>query len=90
MTQRSRYQTALFLLPAGAWFFVMLVLPLVVVFVFSFGERAAAGGYVPAFTVEQYANLPARWTAFANTLTLAPLGTILSLIIAYPLARRTD
>ena len=56
------------------------------VLVFSFGEREAAGGYVPAFTLEQYANLPARWTAFRNTLMLAPLGTVLSLLIAYPLA----
>lgn len=64
----------------------MLVLPLLFVLVFSFGERAAAGGYVPAFTFEQYANLPARGTAFLNTLMLAPLGTFLSLIIAYPLA----
>ncbi len=64
----------------------MLVLPLCFVLVFSFGERAPAGGYVPAFTFEQYANLPARGAAFLNTLTLAPLGTILSLVIAYPLA----
>ncbi len=64
----------------------MLALPLLVVFVFSFGERGAAGGYVPAFTLEQYANLPARWTAFKNTLILAPLGTIAALVIAYPLA----
>jgi spermidine/putrescine transport system permease protein len=64
----------------------MLVLPLAVVFVFSFGERGPAGGYVPAFTLEQYANLPARLTAFKNTLILAPLGTLAALIIAYPLA----
>jgi spermidine/putrescine transport system permease protein len=64
----------------------MLVLPLSVVFVFSFGERAPSGGYVPAFTFEQYANLPARFTAFKNTLTLAPLGTLAALLIAYPLA----
>jgi spermidine/putrescine transport system permease protein len=64
----------------------MLVLPLCFVLVFSFGERAPAGGYVPAFTFEQYANLPARGTAFLNTLLLAPLGTALSLLIAYPLA----
>ena len=83
--QRRRI-TWLLLAPAGLWFAVMLVLPLCFVLVFSFGERAAAGGYVPAFTFEQYANLPARWTAFTNTLTLAPLGTLLSLIIAYPLA----
>ncbi len=83
---RPRYRTALFLLPAGAWFLAMLVLPLVVVFVFSFGERGPAGGYVPAFTLDNYLNLGARWTAFKNTLTLAPIGTVLCLLIAYPLA----
>ncbi len=83
---RPSLHTTLFLAPATAWFFAMLVLPLVVVVVFSFGERGAAGGYVPAFTFENYANLGARWAAFRNTLTLAPLGTLLCLVIAYPLA----
>lgn len=84
MTRRTR--TWLLLMPAGTWFLVMLLLPLSVVLVFSFGERAPAGGVVPAFTFEQYANLPARWAAFKNTLTLAPVGTLVSLLIAYPLA----
>lgn len=84
MTQRAR--NWLMVAPAGAWLIVMLVLPLSVVFVFSFGERAPSGGYVPAFTFEQYANLPARFTAFKNTLVLAPLGTLTALLIAYPLA----
>ena len=61
MTQRTR--NFLLLAPAGAWFLLMLVVPLTVVLIFSFGERGAAGGYVPAFTLEQYANLPARWAA---------------------------
>jgi spermidine/putrescine transport system permease protein len=84
MTQRAR--NWLLIAPSGALLLVMLVLPLSFVFVFSFGERGPAGGYVPAFTFEQYANLPARWTAFKNTLTLAPLGTLAALLIAYPLA----
>ncbi len=84
MTQRAR--NWLLVAPAGAWLLVMLVLPLSVVFVFSFGERAPSGGYVPAFTFEQYLNLPARFTAFKNTLFLAPLGTLAALLIAYPLA----
>lgn len=84
MTQHQR--NWLLIAPSAAWFLVMLVLPLSVVFVFSFGERGPAGGYVPAFTLEQYANLPARWTAFKNTLILAPLGTLAALLIAYPLA----
>lgn len=64
----------------------MLVLPLLVVIVFSFGERAPAGGVILSFTFEQYANLPARFTAFKNTLMLAPLGTLAALLVAYPLA----
>lgn len=84
MTQRER--NWLLVAPAGAWFLVMLVLPLSVVLIFSFGERGAAGGYVPAFTFEQYANLPARLTAFKNTMILAPLGTLAAMLIAYPLA----
>lgn len=83
---QRRLSTWLLLAPAGLWFAVMLVLPLCFVVVFSFGEREAAGGYVPAFTLAQYANLPSRGTAFLNTLTLAPFGTVLALLIAYPLA----
>jgi spermidine/putrescine transport system permease protein len=83
---RPKLRNWLLLAPAGAWFLAMLVLPLAVVLIFSFGERGPAGGYVPAFTLEQYSNLPARWTAFKNTLTLAPFGTLLALLIAYPLA----
>lgn len=41
---------------------------------------------MPAFTFAQYLNLPARWKAFENTLTLAPIGTVVVLLIAYPLA----
>ena len=78
--------TAMLLLPTTLWFLLLLVMPLAVILVFSFGERAPAGGYQAAFTLEQYLNLPARFSAFTNTLTLAPLGTLLCLLIAYPLA----
>ncbi len=84
MKQRTR--NWLLLAPAGTWFLVMLIVPLTVVLIFSFGERGASGGYVPALTLEQYANLPARWAAFKNTMVLAPAGTIAALLIAYPLA----
>jgi spermidine/putrescine transport system permease protein len=86
MAMQASTRRALLLAPATAWFAAMLVLPLAFVFVFSFGERGPAGGYVPAFTLEQYANLPARFTAFKNTLMLAPAGTLAALLVAYPLA----
>lgn len=77
---------ALLLTPAGLWYAALLLFPLAVVLIFSFGERNPIGGYAPGFTLAQYANLPARFAAFRNTLTLAPLGTVAALLIAYPLA----
>jgi spermidine/putrescine transport system permease protein len=82
----GRLVTALLLAPAAFWFLMLLILPLAVVIVYSFGERAATGGYQPAFTLANYLNLPARLTAFRNTLTLAPMGTLICLLIGYPLA----
>lgn len=83
---RRDLRTWLLLAPAGAWFLCMLVLPLIVVFVFSFGERGAAGGYAPAFTLDNFANLGSRGAAFKNTMIMAPVGTLACLLIAYPLA----
>ncbi|MBB3975405.1 spermidine/putrescine transport system permease protein [Rhizobium azooxidifex] len=78
--------TAALVGPSALWLFVFLVLPFVAMVIFSFGERAPEGGYLPAFTFAQYANLPARAAAFWNTLMLAPVGALLCLLVAYPAA----
>lgn len=83
---RSRLVTAALVAPAAIFFALLLILPLVVVLIYSVGERAAAGGYAPGLTLANYENLPARGKAFLNTLTLAPLGTLMCVSIAYPLA----
>jgi spermidine/putrescine transport system permease protein len=85
-SKSNKWLTTFLLAPTGMWYLLMLILPLIVIFVFSFGERAAVGGYGGGFTFEHYANLPARLKAFTNTLTFAPIGTLLSLLVAYPLA----
>ena len=84
--RKGTWLTVALLAPTTAWFLILLVMPLIVVAIFSFGERAPMGGYSASFTFEQYANLPSRWTAFKNTMTFAPLGTLASLLVAYPLA----
>ena len=83
---KSWLPTALLLAPASLWYLLLLIAPLVIVAVFSFGARAPEGGYAPAFTLEQYLKLPTRSTPFVNTIWLASLGTFFSIIIAYPLA----
>ena len=85
-TKRSRTLTALLLAPAGVFFVFLLVLPLIVMVVYSFGMRAPEGGYEAAFTFDNYLNLPARSKAFTNTLLLAPLATALTVLFAYPMA----
>ena len=76
----------LLIAPAGVFFFFLLILPLAVVLIYSFGTRAPEGGYAAAFSFDNYLNLPARSKAFTNTLTLAPLGTALTVLFAYPMA----
>ena len=84
--KHSRTLTALLLAPAGVFLFFLLVLPLIVMVVYSFGLRAPEGGYQAAFTFDNYLNLPARSKAFSNTLLLAPLATLLTVLFAYPMA----
>lgn len=83
---RKRLVTAALIAPAALWLFFFLVLPFIAMMVFSFGERGSAGGYQPGFTLEHYTNLGARSMAYVNTLTLAPIGSLLCLLIAYPAA----
>ncbi|MFT7671657.1 MAG: spermidine/putrescine transport system permease protein [Gammaproteobacteria bacterium] len=85
-SKSKHWLTAALLTPTLLWFIFLLILPLIVILVFSFGERAAFGGYAGGFTLEQYANLPSRLKAFQNTMTIAPVGTLLCLLVAYPLA----
>jgi spermidine/putrescine transport system permease protein len=71
--------TALLLAPSTLWFLLLLVMPVVVILVFSFGELGTAGAYQPGFTLENYGRLPTRLKAFTNTLTLAyPLAYYLA------------
>lgn len=86
MARRKNLVTATLMAPAALWLFVFLVLPFIAVLVFAFGERAPEGGYMPAFTFAQFANLPSRATAFWNTLILAPAGAFVCLVVAYPVA----
>ncbi|CAJ0557393.1 unnamed protein product, partial [Mesorhabditis spiculigera] len=76
----------LMLLPSTLWFLLLLLMPLVIILVFSFGDRSAVGGYAGGFTLANYLNLGSRAAAFGNTLMLAPLGTLVCLVAAYPLA----
>ncbi|MEX1172211.1 MAG: ABC transporter permease [Chloroflexota bacterium] len=73
-------------LPTFLWYVGFLILPLVVLVVMSVGERSPNGGYLPAFTLEQYGNISTRITPLTNTLVLAALNTVICLFVAFPVA----
>jgi spermidine/putrescine transport system permease protein len=72
--------------PAALWYIVLLVLPLAIVFVFSFGERAKNGGWSPAFTVDNYIRALERPDPFISSLTMAFAGALGCLLVGLPLA----
>jgi spermidine/putrescine transport system permease protein len=74
------------LTPAGLWYAVLLVAPLLIVVVFSFGQRARNGGYAPAFVLDNYTRALSRPQPFIDSLLMAAGGTIGCLLIGLPLA----
>jgi spermidine/putrescine transport system permease protein len=83
---RSALLTAVLLLPASLWYLVLLVLPLAIVVVMSFGTRSPIGGYAGGFTFDNYTRTFERLTPFTTSLFLSSVGTILCLLAAMPIA----
>jgi len=83
---RRSVLTALLLLPASAWYLFLLVIPLAITVVFSFGTRAAAGGYQPGFQLGNYLKVTDRLIPIQATFQLAIVGTALCVLLALPLA----
>src|SRR5262245_58664601 len=83
---RSGLLTALLLLPATFWYLILLVLPLTIVVIFSFGTRAKNGGYEPAFVFDNYARAIQKADPFITSLEMAIAGTIGCLLVGLPLA----
>lgn len=84
--KRMRRVLIFMLTPGTAWYFVFLLAPMIVLVVYSLGVRGPNGGYAAAFTLEQYSLLGTRVTPLMNTLRIGATGTILCLLVAYPLA----
>jgi spermidine/putrescine transport system permease protein len=84
--RRSGLLTAVLVLPAALWYVVLLVAPLVIVVIFSFGVRARNGGYAPAFVLDNYARAIQKSEPFVLSLEMAIGGTIACLLVGLPLA----
>jgi spermidine/putrescine transport system permease protein len=95
-----RSNTWLLLVPAGLWYLVFFLLPMLFPLIFSFAESDPTGGVLlENFSIENYTRFwdcnPLQYGAlgeciyvkvFVQTLTFAIIGTLGCLLIAYPLA----
>ncbi|HET9345283.1 MAG TPA: ABC transporter permease [Candidatus Limnocylindrales bacterium] len=83
---RSALLTAGLLAGAGFWYLFLLVIPLAIVVLFSFGNRAENGGYAGGFTLNNFATAWAFPDPFRTSLIMASAGTVLCLLVGLPLA----
>jgi spermidine/putrescine transport system permease protein len=83
---RNAVLTGALLFPAGLWYLLLLVAPLAIVVIFSFGTRARNGGYEPAFVWDNYARAIDKADPFITSLVMASLGALACLLVGLPLA----
>jgi spermidine/putrescine transport system permease protein len=83
---RGGLLTGVLILPASLWYLFLLVIPLGIVVVYSFGVRGSDGGYSPALVLDNYNTLFSRPGPFVGSLFIAVAGTLLCLAVGLPLA----
>lgn len=93
MLQRLREnkssQGTLLALPTTIWLFVLLIIPLMLTLVISFGKRGSDGDVIFAFSLDNYIRLasdPLYLGILWRSLSLAFNTTVLVILMAYPLA----
>jgi spermidine/putrescine transport system permease protein len=83
---RSALVTIGLLAGASFWYFFLLILPLAIVVIFSFGERSKIGGYAGGFTFDNFATAWTNSSPFTTSLFMSIAGTVLCLLVGLPLA----
>lgn len=85
---RPRLQLAVLLGPGLLWLLLFFLLPLLIMFAYSFMERGVYGGVQPGFTFEHYLQFfdALYLLILARTTAYAVVCTILCLLLGYPVA----
>lgn len=95
LRQNPRLQGLLLIAPTLLWMLVLLIIPLLLTVVTSFGQRDTDGNVIYTFTLENYQRLMGFTeegfdTLYLNilgrSLTLALQTTVFVILLAYPLA----
>lgn len=86
--RREQLQTGLMLAPSVLLLAVFVLIPICVVFAYSFALRDPYGAVLPGFTFDNYRDLfqGVYLQIFVNSFYLAGMTTVLCLLIGYPVA----
>ena len=87
-TRRERFTLGVLLSPTLFWLTVFFVIPLLIIFVYSFLDRGRFGGIEWTFQIENYVRFvdPLYLRIFGRSLMIAGVTTLLCLIFGYPMA----
>ncbi len=83
---RRRLGLAVFLTPAALWLLLLIVLPHVDMLVLSLRVKGEEGGGLGLANYAAFFAEPLYWRTFARTAVYSVLATLLTLIVAFPVA----
>ncbi|NQU58227.1 MAG: ABC transporter permease [Rhodospirillales bacterium] len=87
--RKNKIAFGIFMGPATLWLVLFFLLPLVVVWVYSFGDRGPQGQTIITFSLENYSRA-LEWIHLGiiwKSIWVATLSTVLCLAIGFPLAK---
>ncbi len=88
MKKKKNNKNYLYAIPYGVFMFIFIVLPLFILFVYSFTKRGTAGTLTTEFTFKNYAAVftPIYLKVLGRSIWLGIVSTIICFLIGYPTA----
>ena len=87
-TKRERFTLGVLISPTLFWLIIFFLIPLLVIFVYSFLDRGTFGGIEWTFQIDNYVRFvdPLYLRIFGRSLMIAGVTTIICLVFGYPMA----
>lgn len=86
--RKNKLAFAIFMAPATFWLFVFFTIPLVLVWVYSFGERGPQGQTYLALNFENYLRSvePIHLQILVKSVWIGAVSTVICLVVGFPVA----
>ena len=87
-TRRERLTLGVLISPTLFWLSLFFIIPLIIIFVYSFLDRGTYGGIEWTFQIDNYVRFvdPLYLRIFGRSLMIAGVTTLICLVLGYPMA----